>query len=151
MKHIKLLLACLLLTVVFMPAQSQTADVTFGKNDYYRSYTKDHNADTIEGAEELGKIFMVNKPFEYNYQLQASADSMGQEGSLAFKLHGSVEGETYYPIDTITWHMSTSDTTVLFESSSAVRWRWLKPVISGNSSSDKARLKNLYLSITGCQ
>lgn len=136
-------------TVALLPLKAQSVDYKFQDKQTYGTYTKNLVADTITGVEEVGKIFELKKIFDYNYLIQVSADSVSQDSTVYFLLYGSVDALKFYPIDTVTWYESTADTSVLFQSSSAVSWPYLKPAIMGTDTATKARLKEIYFSISG--
>ena len=140
MKKLKILLTLLCTAVLFQSLSAQaTADIKFGSDETYRSWPYKVSGDTISGTDETGKVFFVGKPYEYKYFVEVGADNL-TAGSTDFILYGSNNGDRYYTISSVTWSMTTSDTTVIFDSGSTyVRWRYLKSTIKGNSVGTRAR------------
>jgi hypothetical protein len=127
--------------------KAQTADVTFKSDEFRKSYTNILDGDTIKGTAEIGKTFLVNKPFQYVYLYQMAAVKTVDGGSLDMIVSGSVDGVKYYPLDTINWKMVTADTAVLFNVTTATNWTLLKGSIKGIGATTRAKLGNQYLKL----
>lgn len=146
MKNIGLIIVFVVVFVLAVSAGAQTADATLGSKTSasYRATA----ADTIHGTSSAEVNFLVDKDQEYKFLLQASADSLSADSTVYFITQGSVDGLLYYPIDTVTWSMTTANTTVLFRQTSAVLWKWLGLKMQGNDTGTQAALTDkVYLNI----
>jgi hypothetical protein len=143
-KLIQFTLIAMLAMVINTKAQSY--DVQFGKTDTYRSiYTT--AADTINGVDEVSKVFKVDKGYQYNYTLQMSGDTVFVGDSTVFNAYGSIDGKNWFAMQNVTWHMSTADTVILFNSNSKVGWRFIKGTMKGYGATNRAKLNRLFLQI----
>ncbi|NJM14018.1 MAG: hypothetical protein HC896_00295 [Bacteroidales bacterium] len=114
MNPLRVLALGFVLTALTVCAQTATS---FKKDDaavYYRATP----ADSVKGQNTISKQFLVNRLPDYGYYVQASADSIVRSGTVDFVLFGSIDGNKRYPLDTITWSVSSADTTVIFNSGS---------------------------------
>ena len=141
----------IMLVLVAMAANTaiaQTYDVTFGKNEVYRTiYTSAAAGDTVNGnLDSVEKVFKLNKGYKYNYQMQMAADTTAAGDSCVFALMGSVDGTDYFSISATTWYMS-ADTSLLVESSAKVGWRFIKVKLTSYGSATRAGLGRSHLSI----
>ena len=139
----------IMLVLVAMAANTaiaQTYDVTFGKNEVYRTiYTTE--IDTVNGnLDAVEKVFKVNKGYKYNYQMQMAADTTAAGDSCVFALMGSVDGTNYFSISANSWYMS-ADTTLMVNSSAKVSWRFIKVKLTSYGSAARAALGRSHLSI----
>jgi hypothetical protein len=145
MKAIKLILITLAVALMGATATAQTYDVAFNTDETFRNiYTT--NADTISGADTVQKVARIAKPYDYDYTIEFSADTLAADGVCYFLLEGSFNGDNYYPIDTVTWYMS-ADTTGLI-SGSSVRYRYLRNSLIGTKTGQKALMGRHSISIT---
>lgn len=151
MKRTKLfafVIALFTILLIDSNVSAQDYDVAFGKGDVYRTaYALD--SDTIEGTTvTASKVFKVAKSYNYTYMYQMSADSVFADSTAYFILSGSLDGSTYFNIDTATWYMSAADTNVLFNSNAnTVGWRYLQGTLKGNDTGTKATLGRQYLQV----
>lgn len=147
MRFFKLLFVCLVSIVMFTTmAKAQDAILSQGT---YKNVTQIDDGDTIEGTSmEVGKTILVDKSQGYGYRYQASADSVDAAGTVLFILKGGLTEDNMQPIDTITWSMTSADTTVLFDKRSETEnWRFLGTFIKGTNASTKAKLGVQHLKL----
>ena len=129
-------------------AQAQTADKSFEVTDTWGSITQIKTTDTAYGTATIGKIWKVNKPYDYGYVMQMKAHSRTKVGDVTFTISGSIDGTNFISISTVTWKVSTADTTVVFNSSTTqVRWTYIKGSINGGTAGGKTTLGTQYLKI----
>jgi len=128
-------------------AFTQSYDVAFNKTEVYRTAVA-FDTDTVEGTTvTASKVFKVARPYNYTYMYQMSGDSVLADSTAYFILAGSLDGLTYYNLDTATWYLSTPDTTVIFNSGSTkIGWQYLKGTLQGNDST-KAALGKQHLQV----
>jgi len=144
----KIIIFLSLIAFVAIGLQAQTYNVKFNKSEITRSITRIEPGDTITGTQTLGKIFKLDEiEQDYKFLYQMAADSMHADSTVYFIVSGSIDGVKYYPLDSITWSLSTPDTTVLFENVTGVRWNFLQGSIKGNGTGTKAKIGRQILRI----
>jgi hypothetical protein len=127
---------------------AQTADVNFDKNETYKAYTLIDDGDTISGTSTVSKTFYTNKTGVYGYIYEFNADSVKADSTVNVYLEGSINKIKFWPIDTVVWNMTTSDTTIKWESIVLpVGWRYLRSTMEGSGDSTKAKLGPQYLKL----
>lgn len=106
MKKILAIFALLALVVATLPAQ----DVSFGKNDYFRTYVG-VAGDTLDANTDLFVTVHVDKDYFYHVNAQIEADSLGNGADVTVKLQGSWDNSTFYDIgSSVTWGVTAADT-----------------------------------------
>jgi hypothetical protein len=115
----------------------------------YKSVTAIYDGDTIEGTSmEVGKTILVDKSQGYGYRYQASADSLNAAGTVLFILKGGITEDNMQPIDTVTWYLTSADTTVLFDQrNDTENWRHIGVFIKGTDAGTKAKLGTQHLKL----
>lgn len=115
MKKILTLITLLFLTIAV------NAQITFRSSDDYKTYNG-VAGDTLNSSFILAKsIFLGQLDFKYNYYIEFEADSAGDGTDITVRLRGSMNGIDYTNIgNAITWDVSTTDTTFIFDGLSSV-------------------------------
>lgn len=134
MKNLILLLIAIL---TFSVANAQS----FAENETYK-VVNGQSDDTLKVSTDSSKVqlfktfYLGKKEFEYNYFIEADVDSAGDGSYVDCLLRGSNNGAKYYPIDTVRWALSSSDTTITFNSftgTSGTHWRYVQLYFTSDS------------------
>jgi hypothetical protein len=147
MKALKFLTISIV-SLIMVSLNLQAQNGTISGTATYKAITAILAGDTIRGTGEIGKSIYIDKATSYGFLYQASFDSLRDGGSALCILKGTLDFDTYYPLDTITWAIAHSDTTVIFNQiSSAVIWRGLSVTIKGVGANTRAKLGPQHLKI----
>ena len=116
----KKLLFLFALTIVFLSAgiTLNAQEIEVAKGETYKVYTG-VAGDTLQSTTNVLStvIYFTNKDFLdqwYKYDIYADLDSLGDATSADISLQGSYNNSSWTNIETVTWSMSTPDTTIRY-------------------------------------
>lgn len=88
------------------------AQYTMSKNENYK-YIEDVN-EAMSGTTAEYKDILIDKDYMYRYYVQANFDSAGDGTNFTILFRGSNDKTNWTTITTVTWGVSSSDTTLVF-------------------------------------
>lgn len=115
MKNLKILIAIAFIAIM-VPIHGQTDIVIKFEPDKFFSYYTGRNQDTLNAAYLLTKSIYIQRDEPYHYLIKVQADSSGDATNVTFKLRGSYDNTHWVDISSGTWYVTTSDTTIEFNS-----------------------------------
>lgn len=146
MKKFLGILLIMVLSFTICEAQNQTVDKQMKYADTYLNYTG-VASDTI-GTDSTWTYTVRKKTdarlFPYMYM---EIDSIsGTAADVYIIRQGKVTpSESYTNIDTVTWTVTTSDTTLKFDDSTARKFQYTRYLVKGSASTFKAEIQKLEL------